>query len=290
MRLLAALLLLGLAAWVASGALERALLYPFDPTRTAPPEELAETTLATDDGERLVIWFRPPRAGKPTVLYFAGNAGNLALRTERFRAFTQRGYGVVAAGYRGNSGSTGRPSETALIADARLLARALPDLAGPGPVVYYGESLGAAVALALAETHPPAAVVLEAPFASVAQMSAHLYGTPALARLLTDRWPSLERIATLTAPLLILHGEHDNLVPPAQSRALFAAAPSGDKAFHLVSGASHVDVWQVEAQQRLFAFLARIQPRPRTRKRTGPAGMARRSIRYPGRYQADRIW
>ena len=258
MRLGAVLLLIGLAAWLASGALERALLYPFDPTRSPAPDALAETMLTTPDGETLVVWLAPPQLGKPVVLYFAGNAGSLALRAGRFSAFTARGFGLVAAGYRGNSGSTGRPSEPALIADAQMLAEALPDLVGPAPVVYYGESLGAAVALALAETHPPAAVVLEAPFASLAAMSDHLYGSAAPARLLKSRWPNLDRIATLTAPLLILHGEHDALVPPAQGRALHAAAASPDKTFLVVPNGGHETVWQPDAQRALFAFLDRI--------------------------------
>lgn len=258
MRLIATLLLLGLAVWVASGRLERALLYPFDPTRSAPPDFLTESTLTTDDGETLVVWSARPRPGKAVVLYFAGNAGNLALRDGRFEAFTARGFGVVAAGYRGNSGSTGTPGEPALIADAQAVAEEVPGLVGAAPVVYYGESLGAAVALALAETHPPAGMALEAPFASLAEMSAQHYGSRALARLLKARWANIERIAGLTAPLLILHGENDALVPPEQGRALFEAAGSRDKTFHLVAGAGHEDVWQVDAQRALYAFLDRF--------------------------------
>ncbi|HHS93833.1 MAG TPA: alpha/beta hydrolase, partial [Rhodobacterales bacterium] len=184
------------------------------------------------------------------VLYFHGNAGNLAVRAGRFNAFHKRGYGIVAAGYRGSSGSTGTPGETALIDDARTLAASLH-----GPVVYYGESLGAALAIALAETDPPAALVLEAPFTSLADMSAHLYGSPALVRLLKSRWPSLARIAQVSAPLLILHGAQDSLVPPAQGRALLNAAASPEKRLYLVEGAGHTNVWQPDAQRVLFAFL-----------------------------------
>jgi uncharacterized protein len=258
LRLLAAVFVVGMGLFIASGALERAMLYPFDPAYAAPPAGLTETRLATADGESLVVWSAPPARGRPTVLYFDGNAGNLAGRAGRFAAFTKRGFGLVAAGYRGSSGSTGTASEPALIGDARALAAAVPRLAGSSPVIYYGESLGAAVAIALAETTHPAALVLEAPFASLAEMSAHLYGTPALARVLKAEWPSLARIANVSAPLLILHGEHDPLVPPAQSRALFETAPSGDKTYHLVPGAGHEDVWQVDAQHRLYAFLARF--------------------------------
>ncbi|GKY88350.1 hypothetical protein STA1M1_22190 [Sinisalibacter aestuarii] len=234
------------------------MLYPFTPLRDAPPAGLSETTLTTADGETLVMWSAPPAPGKPVVLYFHGNAGNLAMRAGRFAAFTARGFGVVAPGYRGSSGSSGKPTEATLIDDARMLAAQLPALTGPAPVIYYGESLGAAVAIALAETSPPAALVLEAPFTSLAGMSARLYGSAALARLLTSRWPSLERIANVPAPLLILHGADDPLVPPAMSRSLLAAAPGPDKRLYLVPGAGHVDVWQADAQRELYAFLARF--------------------------------
>lgn len=253
LRGLAALVLVGLAAFAASGALERALLYPFDPTPASPPAGLTQSSLDAGDGARLVVWSAPPARGKPTLLYFHGNGGNLAVRAGRFTAFARRGFGIVAAGYRGSSGSTGTPSEQALIADAVKLAETIT-----GPVVYYGESLGAAVAIALAEQRTPDALVLEAPFASLDAMAAHLYGSAALARILNARWPSRERIATVSAPLLILHGAQDSIVPPAQGRALLAAAASADKTFLLVPGAGHTDVWQPEAQRRLFAFLNRF--------------------------------
>ncbi len=257
-RLLAAVLIVGLGLFAATGALKRSMLYPFNPNHRPPPSGLTETRLATADGETLVIWSARPTPGKATVLYFHGNAGNLAVRASRFEALTRRGFGLVAAGYRGSSGSTGRPGEPALIGDARALAEARPDLTGPGSVVYYGESLGSAVAIALAETYAPGALVLEAPFASLADMSAHLYGTAALARLLRAKWPSRDRIAEVSAPLLVLHGENDRLVPVAQGRAVLAAASSTDKTFYAVPDAGHVDVWQPEAQRRLFAFLDRF--------------------------------
>jgi len=257
-RFVSLALLLGIVVAFASGALERGLIYPFDATRNPPPPGFSETDLATGDGETLVVWSAPPAPGRPTLLYFNGNAGNLADREVRFGAFTKAGYGLVAAGYRGSSGSTGKPSEPALIGDAERLAEALPALAGPGPVIYYGESLGAAVAIALAEHRAPAALVLEAPFASIAAMAGVLYDTEAPARLARAKWPNVTRIAAVTAPLFILHGEIDAVVPPAQGRAVFEAAGSLDKTFYLVAGAGHVNAWQPDAQRRLHAFLGRF--------------------------------
>ncbi len=258
-RILTVLLILGTTLAFASGTLERRTIYPFDPAHAPPPAGLTENRLATGDGETLVVWSARPAPGRPVILYFSGNAGNLSTRASRFAAFTRAGYGLVAAGYRGSSGSSGTPSEAALIADAEALAGAVPELSGaPGPVIYYGESLGAAVAVALAERHPPAAMVLESPFASIRRMSAAVYGTSLFAGLARSKWPSEARIVSFDAPLLIVHGALDSFVPPDQGRALFEAAASADKHFELVEGAGHVDVWQPSAQERLSAFLARF--------------------------------
>ncbi len=257
-RIAALFVLLSLAAAMATGALERAVLYPFDPRHVEAPDGLTETHLATADGAELVVWSARARPGKPVVLYFCGNAGNLAAREGRFHALTQRGFGLVAAGYRGSSGSTGKPSEATLTGDAQLLAKEVPALVGDGAVVYYGESLGSAVAIALAVEQPPAALVLEAPFSSLSDMATALYGSPGLARLARSHWPSRERIVNVAAPLLILHGAKDQLVPPAQGRALFEAAASPDKRFYEVPGAGHETVWQPEAQRVLYRFLDRF--------------------------------
>ena len=98
LRLLAAVVLIGLALTAASGQLDRWTLYLFDPTPAPVPDGLTETRLTTGDGETLVIWSARPRPGKPVVLYFSGNAGSLAARTRRFAAFTTRGFGLVAPG------------------------------------------------------------------------------------------------------------------------------------------------------------------------------------------------
>src|SRR5262249_11190567 len=114
------LVLGGLFALLYAG--QRLLLY--HPTRTRTPPARArfpvaqEITLGTSDGERLIGWHVPARPEKPVVLYFHGNAGTLAYRVDRFRALVADGLGLIAISYRGYGGSTGRPSEAGLIADA----------------------------------------------------------------------------------------------------------------------------------------------------------------------------
>ncbi|SEO94677.1 hypothetical protein SAMN04490248_1173 [Salinihabitans flavidus] len=257
--LTAAVLIAGLAL---SGHVERWVLYPFDPARVAPEDVgLAGVTVreVESGGETLVVWTAPPRPGQPVVVYFHGNAGNLAARAGRFRRFRARGYGLIAPGYRGSSGSSGTPTQAALVADAGAVLNATADLSGPR--LFYGESLGAAVLTqVLGQSRggaQPAAVVLEAPFASLATLAAGMH--PALAPLSThleNRWDSLRHADPgLSAPLLILHGDRDTLIPIDEGRRLFDAAPSRAKHFLAVPGAGHTDLWRSDTLPRLWRFI-----------------------------------
>ena len=260
-RLFVILGFLGLATVVVGSFAERWVIYPFDATRVAPSQAgLATVQQITfeNDGETLLAWVAAAKPGRPVVLYFHGNAGNLAARAGRFKRFVDRGYGLVAPAYRGSSGSSGTPDEAALIADALALHRAL-DLADK-PLAIYGESLGTAVTIALVEAlgpqAAPAAVVLEAPFTSIPDLAEHHYpGTGALAQSLDNTWQSLLRAPALTMPLLILHGTADDLIPMQMGRQIFSAAPSQDKDFHVVNGAGHTDLWRTATQSRLWRFL-----------------------------------
>ncbi|GAA6165955.1 alpha/beta hydrolase [Pelagimonas sp. KU-00592-HH] len=270
-RLALILAALGIATVALGNLAERWMIYPLDPTRVTPADKgLASVTEVTfeNDGEILVAWAAKPAAGKPVILYFHGNAGNLAVRTERFRRLLKRGYGLFAPAYRGSSGSSGTPSETALLWDAETAYHAMftqfPDLP-PDKVVLYGESIGTAVSLGLLNTPatnpdkgfgPPAAVILEAPFTAIADLSEHHYpGTRALAERLDNQWPSLSRSRALTMPLLVLHGTADDLIPIEMGRQIYAAAPSGEKVFVAVKGAGHTDLWRSETLPRLWRFI-----------------------------------
>lgn len=257
---------------MASGWLEKKMLYPFDPTVVSPARagepRLQFLNFSRPDGVSLVLWLAIPSANKPTILYFHGNAGNLALRHQRFSRFLDQGYGLVAMAYRDSSGSTGRPSQTAIQMDAAALYKALPQFIGDGPVVLYGESLGSAVAISLsanpvtrqsAGNTAPAAMILEAPFTSIADVGAHLYPNATAAfRLLRDTWQSQDRIGESDIPLLLLHGSNDNLVPLSQGQEIFRRAGARDKTFYEVRGAGHTNGWQPDAQRVLFDFLDRF--------------------------------
>ena len=224
---------------------QRALQYFHERVRTPPAAAglpaAQEIVLDTADGERVIIWHVPPRGEKPVVLYFHGNGGSLAWRVERFRALTADGTGLVALSYRGYGGSSGQPTETGLIADA-LAAYAFAAARYPASrIALWGESLGSGVAVALAAEKPVARVVLESPFSSVADIAARIYWFLPVRSLIKDPFRSDLRIGKVTAPVLVLHGERDTVVPIALGEQLYAliVAP---KRFVRFPGAGHNDL------------------------------------------------
>lgn len=245
---------------------ERLVIYAFDPRAVDPASldlDVTASSFQTPSGYAITLWTAPPDPGQPTVLYLHGNAGNLANRRGRFKRFVDRGYGLIAPGYPGSSGSSGWPSQEVLTQTMSEVYRAIIDGQITGtPVlpVIYGESLGAAVALQVVAEAParqPRAVILEAPFTSLVDVARDLSSwADALTPLLTSSWLSLEAAPSLTAPLLVIHGAQDALIPIAQGRAIHEAAASADKEFYVVKEAGHVDVWKLTAQRHLFGWLS----------------------------------
>jgi fermentation-respiration switch protein FrsA (DUF1100 family) len=201
------------------------------PSRHDPsPEDVGlsgvgRTVLATPDGERLVLWFSPGKADAPVVLLLHGNAGSIADRADRFSFYQARGYGVAFLSWRGYGGSTGRPSETGLLTDARVAYEHLRqnDIAA-GRIVLVGESLGTGVAVQLAAANPVGAVILEAPYSAAVDTARAAYPWLPVGWLMKDQFRSRDHIADLRAPLLILHGDRDTVIPPGFGKRLFEAA------------------------------------------------------------------
>lgn len=184
-------------------------------------------SLATEDGETLAGWFVPAPRPRGTVLYIHGNGGNIGHRVEIIRDFHELGLNVLIFDYRGYGASSGTPSEQGTYRDALAAWRHLTETRRipAASIVFFGESLGGAVAAWLAERHAPGALVLYAAFTSVADMARALYPVlPAglVARLDYDTRAALARVA---CPVLILHSREDEIVPYAQGERLFATAP-----------------------------------------------------------------
>ena len=197
-----------------------------------------EIVLDTADGERVVAWHLPPRADKPVVLYFHGNGGALRHRVDRYRALTADGTGLVALSYRGYGGSSGRPTEEGLINDALAAYRYAAAAYPPERIALWGESLGSGVAVALAAEKPVGRLVLEAPFTSAADVGASVYWFVPVRLLMKDQYRSDLRIGKVTAPVLVLHGDRDNVVPFALGERLYAMINS-PKRFVRLRGGGH---------------------------------------------------
>jgi uncharacterized protein len=216
---------------------------------------VAEMELPTPDGQRLVAWYAPPARGEATIFYLHGNAGALVHRANRLRLYRAQGYGVFILAYRGFSGSTGNPTEHNIVDDALM---AYDTLAGFTPqdskIVVYGESLGTGVAVQVAAKRRPAGLVLESPFSSAVDVGAHLYPYLPVHWLLKDRFESISYIQEVKAPLLVLHGESDSIVPPKLGRKLFAAAP-GPKVAYFIEGANHYTLYEHGAFEKVKTFV-----------------------------------
>jgi fermentation-respiration switch protein FrsA (DUF1100 family) len=124
----------------------------------------------------------------------------------------------------------------------------------PERIVYFGESLGAAVAIGLALDRPPAALVLRSPFTSLVDIGRKHYRILPVRTLLKDRYPSIDRVGRLQCPVLVIAGERDGIIPPGQSRALFEAAAE-PKRFVLIRGAGHNDIELLAGDELLGEML-----------------------------------
>ncbi len=239
------------AALVLIWAGQRALIY--FPTSDLPSPAAAGlpaarvVTFETADGLTLEAWFLERTPGilstlGYTVMVFNGNAGHRGYRAGLGAQLTGRGLSVLLVDYRGYGGNPGLPSEEGLARDARAALAYLGRRADVDPtrIVFFGESLGAAVALRLALEYPPAALILRSPFTSLVDIGRHHYPLLPVRWLLKDRYLSLERIARVRSPVLVVAGEEDDIVPIADSAALFEAAPH-PKRFVAIPGVGHND-------------------------------------------------
>src|SRR5262245_43988907 len=238
--------LLGYGAFVALlYVAQRSLQYFPERFRTAPAAtglpEAQEIVLDTADGERVIAWHVPPRGDKPVVLYFHGNGGSLRGRVDRFRDLTADGTGLVALSYRGYGGSRRPPTDVGPVNDASA-AYAFTRARYPAErIVLWGESLGSGVAVALAAQNPVGHLILQSPFTSAADVGAQQYWFVPVRLLMKDKFPSDLRIGKVAAPVLVLHGDRDNIVPMALAERLYGLI-NAPKRFVRFAGVGHNDL------------------------------------------------
>lgn len=247
-------------------AFQRGMMYLPSRERPEPAHydvaALRTVAASTEDGLAIESLYRPAAPGRPTIVYFHGNAGHRGDRVGKTRPYLDAGYGVLLAGYRGYGGNPGQPTEDGLYADGRA-ALALLEGEGIAPArwVLYGESLGTGVAVQLGAERagagtPVGALVLEAPFTSMASAAQYHYPYVPAYWLVRDRFDSLAKIADVGAPLLIFHGGRDRTVPERLGRRLFAAAPEPKEALWIPE-ADHNDLYDFGAARAVLDFLGR---------------------------------
>ena len=245
---------------------QRRLMYLPSPDRPDPAlsgvPEMRPVSLRTADGLDLLAWYRPPPGpDRPVMVYFHGNAGHIGFRGDKLRPYLDAGLGVLIVEYRGFGGNPGQPTEDGLYADGRAALAFLDAEPVPGDrLVLYGESLGGGVAVRLAaeraEERPVGAVVLEAPFTSIAAVAQrHYFYLPAY-WLVKDRFDMEAWIGRIEAPLFVFQGERDEVVPNSLGRALYAAAGEPKEAkWH--PRARHNDLYDHGAARDVIEFIER---------------------------------
>jgi len=243
---------------------QRSLLYPASDRRTTAAEAgldgFQDLILATADGERLVAWWKPPQPGKVLVLYFHGNGGSLWNRRSRAQALTASGRGLLMISYRGYSGSTGTPTEAGIHMDARAAYDWIVHSYEPARLVAYGESLGTGVAVRLASEVSLAGLILDAPYTSTADVASLTYWYLPVVWLMLDQFRSIDIIARAKAPILILHGTDDRIIPFTLGEQLYAAAPEPKRFVRIESG-GHTRNLEQGGMEAVDQFLAGVEAR-----------------------------
>lgn len=195
--------------------------------------------------------FEPTGAELPVLLVCHGNAGNISHRLEWLVPMLKRGWGAVLFDYRGYGLSSGKPSEQGLYHDCEAVYNYLTDELeiAPGRIVVFGRSLGGAPAAWLAARKPVGRLVLEGSFPSAAAMARRLFGFLPLHYAGRYRWPVAQNLRRVGAPVLVIHGTQDSVVPYALGEKLAASATAGQNVtFRRVEGGDHLNLHHIMGQ------------------------------------------
>ena len=243
--------------------LQRKLMYFPDPHRPAPAAfgvpTMQPVRVPTADGLDLLAWWSAPaRPEAPVVLFLHGNAGHIGVRAFKVKPYLDRGWGVLLLAWRGYSGNAGSPTEDGLYEDGRAALRFL-DRQGIAAdrLALYGESLGSGTAVQLATETRVGALALEAPFSSIADVARKRFFYLPVSLLLRDRFESIRKIGRVTAPVLVVHGVRDGVVPVEYGRRLFEAA-NEPKSGHFLERAAHNDLYEHGTGEIVIDFLEKV--------------------------------
>lgn len=241
-------------------AFQRRLIYPgwYFGTAAVHPDlgGYRDIAVTTADGLRGRLLYHPPRPGKPVILFFHGNGDSVLGSVIAVQSLVAAGYGAVLPEYRGFNGGPGLPDEAGLYKDARA-ARAWMTANGIGPdrVVMIGYSLGTGVAAQMAMERRPRALVLIAPYASIAHVTAARFWWSPADLLVSERFDTASKIAGITCPILLIHGTADTTIPPDNSALLKTLRPDAERV--LFPSVGHEIAFKQPAQEFVAYWLKR---------------------------------
>jgi dienelactone hydrolase len=237
--------------------------------------EMQDLTITAEDGVLIQAWYHKPAESMPLVVYLHGNYGHLGYRANTFRALLKQGYGVIAPSWRSFSKSQGEPSELGLYHDARAAIKFAQDNGyRTEDMLLVGESLGTGVASKMATENQFRGIFLITPYTSIAERATEMYPFLPIKLLLLDNFSNLENIEKVNAPLLIVHGDQDTVIPHSHSERIIAKAKEPKKLIiYPRKGHSDLDVnaifdemsqyFDVKAAQRYYqpaTSLENLQP------------------------------
>ncbi|MFZ7111587.1 MAG: alpha/beta hydrolase [Desulfatiglandales bacterium] len=240
----------GLTFRVFYPAIENFFVFFPDRSHDATPKAYGlcykDVFFTTEDGEKLHGWFFHVDRKAPVILFCHGNAGNISHRLENIRMLVDRGLQVFIFDYRGYGKSSGRPSEGGLYRDGVAAYDYLrgQEGIGAGDIVLFGRSLGAAVSLEIALRKRVRGVIIESGFTSIKGMARTMFLFNILTPLIPAHYNNLEKVSKIDVPILIIHGEEDDIVPFRMGEKLFRTAKS-PKSFYPLKGAGHNDTYVV---------------------------------------------
>lgn len=215
--------------------------------------------LTVSDGTRLNAWWFPKANARFATVFLHGNAGNVTHRIDHAQSALDAGSSFLIVDFRGYGKSAGQPTERGLYKDADAAYAELLHLGyAPERIIVQGESLGTAVAVDVAIRKQCAGVILESPFMSAGRIAGTVL--PFFGPLVIRGYDTYSKISKLHAPLLVIHGTADEVVPFSQGKAVFNAA-NKPKEFWPVAGAHHNDLLEAAGPEyvvRLRNFYERL--------------------------------
>jgi len=245
-----------LAIIVTLRTIENRLIYfpPRYPQGFTPilQQDIEDVWLLTADGVRINAFYHSNPTSKQVLLWFHGNAENIGYGLVHLRALAELGVSILAVDYRGYGKSEGRPDEAGVYHDADAAYDYLINQRHfrADDIIIYGHSLGGAVAINLASRRPCGGLIVQSSFTSARAMARRMFPIPLIEFVVKSRFDSLQKIRDVHAPILIVHGISDEVVPFAMGEQLYQVAPE-PKRFYRIEGAGHNDLFEAGGESYL---------------------------------------